>query len=144
VCDAEPVKYKLYEKTQAHTVMLAVWEKVKQALDGGKKIVLEVTEENRSDPQNKKFHAIIGQIARQAEHAGAKWDTESWKRFLLEQWARDTGMVGGDVVSSLDGERVVQLGIQSRKLTKAQGAEFIEWLLMWSATNGIDIKEPME
>lgn len=144
MCDAEPVKYKLYEKTQAHTVMLAVWEKVKQALDGGKKIVLEVTEENRSDPQNKKFHAIIGQIARQAEHAGAKWDTESWKRFLLEQWARDTGMVGGDVVSSLDGERVVQLGIQSRKLTKAQGAEFIEWLLMWSATNGIDIKEPME
>ena len=138
------MKYKLYEKTQAHTVMLTVWEKVKQALDGGKKVILEISEENRSDPQNKKYHAIIGQIAKQASHAGAQWDTESWKRFLLEQWAKDSGMVGGDVVSSLDGERVVQLGIQSRKLTKQQGADFIEWLLMWSATNGIDIKEPMQ
>jgi hypothetical protein len=138
------MKYKLYEKTQAHTVMLAVWEKVKQALDGGKKVILEISEENRSDPQNKKYHAIIGQIAKQASHAGAQWDTESWKRFLLEQWARDCGVMGGDVVASLDGERVVQLGIQSRKLTKQQGADFIEWLLMWSATNGIDIKEPMQ
>lgn len=136
------MKYKLYEKTQAHTVMLAVWEKIKQSLDGGKKVILEISEENRSDPQNKKYHAIIGQIAKQASHAGAQWDTESWKRFLLEQWAKEAGILGGDTVSSLDGERVVQLGIQSRKLTKQQGAEFIEWLLMWSAFSGIDIKEP--
>jgi hypothetical protein len=136
------MKYKLYEEKQAHATMLSVWAKVKETLYSGKKVVLEITEESRSDPQNKKFHAIIGQIAKQAEHAGSKWDVESWKRFLLEQWARDSGVMGGGVVASLDGERVVQLGIQSRKLTKQQGAEFIEWLLMWSATNGIDIKEP--
>lgn len=136
------MKYKLYEEKQAHATMLAVWNIIKESIYGGKKIVLEITEEHRSDPQNKKFHAIIGQIAKQASHAGAQWDVESWKRFLLEQWARDSGVMGGGVVASLDGERVVQLGIQSRKLTKAQGAEFIEWLLMWSATNGIDIKEP--
>lgn len=136
------MKYKLYEEKQAHATMLAVWNIIKESIYGGKKVILEVTEEQRSDPQNKKFHAIIGQIAKQAQHAGAKWDVESWKRFLLEQWARDSGVMGGGVVASLDGERVVQLGIQSRKLTKAQGAEFIEWLLMWSATNGIDIKEP--
>lgn len=46
------------------------------------------------------------------------------------------------MVQSLDGERVIQLGLQSRRFTKAEGADFIEWLLMWSATNGIDIKEP--
>ena len=136
------MKYKLYEKTQAHTVMLAVWEKIKQALDGGKKVILEISEENRSDPQNKKYHAIIGQIAKQAEHAGAKWDTESWKRLLIDQWAKDTGRSRGDLVASLDGGDVIQLGLQSRKFTKAEGAEFIEWLLAWSAQNGIDIKEP--
>ena len=136
------MKYKLYEKTQAHTVMLAVWEKIKQALDGGKKVILEISEENRSDPQNKKYHAIIGQIAKQASHAGAQWDTESWKRLLIDQWAKDSGRNRGDLVASLDGGDVIQLGIQSRKFTKAEGAEFIEWLLMWSATNGIDIKEP--
>lgn len=136
------MKYKLYEEKQAHATMLAVWNIVKETLYGGKKVILEITEEKRSDPQNKKFHAIIGQIAKQAQHAGAAWDVEDWKRFLLDQFAKDRGMAGGAVVQSLDGERVVQLGIQSRKFTKAEGAEFIEWLLMWSATNGIDIKEP--
>ncbi len=136
------MKYKLYEKTQAHTVMLAVWEKIKHSLDGGKKVILEISEENRSDPQNKKYHAIIGQIAKQASHAGAQWDTESWKRLLIDQWAKDTGISRGELVASLDGGDVIQLGLQSRKFTKAEGADFIEWLLAWSAQNGIDIKEP--
>ncbi len=136
------MKYKLHEKTQAHTVMLAVWEKIKHSLDGGKKVILEISEENRSDPQNKKYHAIIGQIAKQASHAGAQWDTESWKRLLIDQWAKDTGISRGELVASLDGGDVIQLGLQSRKFTKAEGADFIEWLLAWSAQNGIDIKEP--
>jgi hypothetical protein len=137
------VKYKLYEEKQAHGVMLIVWPKIKEIIQSGKKVILEVTEESRSNPQNKKFHAIIGQIAKQAEHAGAKWDTEAWKRLLIDQWAKDTGRSRGDVVSSIDGGDVIQLGIQSRKFSKAEGADFIEWLLAWSAQNGIDIKEPM-
>ncbi|WP_171354454.1 recombination protein NinB, partial [Acinetobacter baumannii] len=80
---------------------------------------LEITEEKRSDPQNKKFHAIIGQIAKQAQHAGAAWDVEDWKRFLLDQFSKDRGMAGGAVVQSLAGERVIQLGLQSRRFTKA-------------------------
>jgi hypothetical protein len=135
------MKYKLYEDKQAHAVMLSAWEIIKETLRNGKKVVLEVTEESRSNPQNKKFHAIIGQIAKQAQHAGAKWDVEAWKRLLIDQWAKDTGKSRGDVVASLDGGDVIQLGIQSRKFSKDDGAEFIEWLLMWSATNGIDIKE---
>lgn len=136
------MKYKLYEEKQAHATMLAVWNIIKETIYGGKKVILEITEEQRSDPQNKKFHAIIGQIAKQAEHAGSRWDVESWKRFLIDQFAKDAGLENGRIVPSLDGERVVQLGMQSRKFDKALGAQFIEWLLMWSATNGIDIKEP--
>jgi len=136
------MKYKLYEEKQAHATMLAVWGIIKEALQGGKRLVLEITDEKRSNPQNKKFHAIIGQIASKAQHAGSKWEVEDWKRFLLDQFAQDRGIIGGEIVQSLDGNRVVQLGLQSRKFTKAEGADFIEWLLMWSATNGIDIKEP--
>ena len=136
------MKYKLYEERQAHGVMLLVWPKIKEIIQSGKKVILEVTEESRSNPQNKKFHAIIGQIARQAEHAGAKWDAEAWKRLLIDQWATDTNRSRGDVVASIDGGDVIQLGIQSRKFTKEEGADFIEWLLAWSAQNGIDIKEP--
>jgi len=34
----------------------------------------------------------------------------------------------------------VQLGLQSRKFTREQGSEFIEWLLAWAAEKGIEIK----
>ena len=37
----------------------------------------------RSGQQNKMFHAILGQIARQATHLGSKWTTDDWKRLHL-------------------------------------------------------------
>ena len=39
------MKYKLYEEKQAHATMLAVWGIIKETLQNGKKIVLEVKEE---------------------------------------------------------------------------------------------------
>jgi len=31
----------------------------------------------------------------------------------------------------------VQLGFQTRKFTKEQASEFVEWLYAWSAENGV-------
>ena len=44
----------------------------------------------------------------------------------------------GKVAPSLDGERVVQLGLQSHKFTVEEGSEFIEWLMAWMADKGIE------
>lgn len=129
------MKYKLYEEKQAHATMLAVWNIIKETLYSGKKVILEVKEETRSNEQNALIHALIARIAKQAEHAGSKWEPEDWKRLLLAMWSKDMGKI----VPSLDGEGVVQLGLQSRKLTKAEGAEFIEFIYAWAAQNGIDM-----
>jgi hypothetical protein len=45
----------------------------------------------------------------------------------------------GKIAPSLDGERVVQLGMQTRDFTKKEGGEFLDWLQAWCATNGISI-----
>jgi len=95
----------------------------------------------RTDDQNKMFHAIIGQIAKQAQHLGSKWNQESWKRFLIDQWASETNQTTiSKLAPSLDGERIVQLGMQSRRFTKEQGISFTEWLMYWAATNGVEIE----
>jgi hypothetical protein len=86
------------------------------------------------------YHALIGKIAKQAQHQGAQWDAESWKRFLVDQWANDTGRKPGRVAPSLDGQRVVQLGIQTRKFSKEDSAEFIEFLFAWANNSGIDLQ----
>lgn len=95
----------------------------------------------RSVDQNAMFHALIQDVARQAQHQGFRWDAEDWKRFLIDQWAAETGRKTGRVAPSLDGERVVQLGLQSRKFTKADASEFTEWLLAWGQHNGIVYQE---
>ena len=71
--------------------------------------------------------------------SGAHWDAEIWKRLLIDQFAHETGLGGSQIVGSIDGSRIVQLGLQSRKFTKEQGSEFIEWLLAWATDKGIQI-----
>ena len=72
---------------------------------------------------------------------GAKWDAESWKRLLVDQFAKDTGRQTMQVVPSLDGGGIIQLGMQTRKFSKADASEFTEWLICWAAEKGFDIGE---
>ena len=134
-------KFNLYNYQQAHQTILDLMPRIKSRLEGGHKLTLEITEESRSLDQNAMFHALIQQIAKQAQHFGSQWDTESFKRFLIDQWAHETGRESGKVVPSLDGQRLVQLGLQSRKFTKAEASEFTEWVLAWGANNGITFKD---
>ena len=135
------MKIILYNAQQGHGEIRHLWDRVKPLLLSGKQYQLTITDLNRTLPQNSMFHAIIGQVAKQAKHMGAQWDAESWKRFLVDQWAQDTRHEPGRVVPSLDGKRVVQLGRQTREFTKDEASEFTDWLLAWCADNGVEIEE---
>jgi len=134
------MQYKLINVEQGTALIKTLWPKMKSALEVGKELCLTVEEAHRSDDQNKKYHAIIAEIAKQAQHMGAHWDAEVWKRLLVDQFATETGLQGSQIVGSIDGSRIVQLGLQTRKFTKQQGSEFIEWLLAWAADKGIEIR----
>lgn len=134
------MKYDLIDPQQATTLMQSLWPKVKTALAAGKKLTLEVKDASRSNEQNEKFHAIIGDIAKQAQHMGAKWDAETWKRLLCDKFVREIGL-SSQIMANLDNDGLVQLGFQTRKFTKEQASEFVEFLLAWCADNGIELKE---
>lgn len=131
--------YRLENSKQAHTLILTLWEKIKIALDSGKCLTLEIKAESKTRDQEEMYHAMIGKIAKQAQHQGARWEAEDWKRLLLHEFAKQTNLPQGRIVASLDGTGIVQLGLQSRKLTKEQGSEFIEFLFAWAAQNGVDL-----
>ena len=128
----------LYSPQQAHTVLKDLWPKIKETLQAGKQLRLEVKNATRSNEQNAYFHALFNKILLEMAKVGSKWDADDWKRLLIDQWAHETGRKVGKVAPSLDGERVVQLGLQSHKFTKEEGSEFIEWLLAWMADKGIE------
>lgn len=123
---------------QARVALGTLWAKLKPALEAGKACQLELRPLKRTLDQNAKFHAMIGQIADQMGEAGSSWTVEDWKRLLIDQWASDTNRRIGSVVPSLDGQRVVQLGLQSAKFSVADATEFIEWLDAWAAQKGIE------
>ena len=130
-------------KDNATAVMGTLWPKVKEALASGKQLTLEIKDAGKSRDQEKLYHELIGQIAKQAQHMGAKWDAESWKRLLVDSYCREKGIKTGAVIPNLAGDGIVQLGMQTRNFTKEQASEFVEWLHAWGATNGIHFETPI-
>jgi hypothetical protein len=98
--------------------------------------------------QEEKYHAMIGDIARQIEHIGRKWDADDMKRLLIDEFADEMRAAGtplhhdGRVIPSLDGRRIVQLGIQSRDFYVKEAAAFIEFLYAFGAARNVQWSEP--
>jgi len=123
---------------QAKTSIRHNWDKITKALDAGNNLVMEIKLASKTREQEEKYHAMINDIAKQAQHLGAKWSSEDWKRLLVDQYLREVGEVQTKIIPNLDGTGIVQLGFQTRKFTKEQASEFVEWLYSWVAENGID------
>ena len=107
-----------------------------------------ISEPAKKRIQEEKYHAMCGDFAKQAEYIGRKWDAESWKRILVDQFADEMRQAGtplhhdGQVIPSMDGRRIVQLGIQTRQFYVKEAAAFIEYLYAVGAEMGIVWTEP--
>ena len=131
------MKYLLTSEDQAKALMTTLWPKVLTALNAGKELVLEVKAADKTREQELKYHAMIDEIAKQAKHMGASWDAESWKRLLVDLFCKYSGLQTGVVMPNLSGDGIVQLGYQTRKFTKEQASDFVEFLYDWGSEHGI-------
>jgi hypothetical protein len=95
----------------------------------------------KSRDQESKYHAILQEITNAMQRLGRTWDFEDVKRLMLEQFAHETNRPTGRILPSLDGQRLVQTHLHSRKFNKQDGSEFIEWLHAWCATNGVELSQ---
>jgi hypothetical protein len=134
------MKFQLTDESQAKALMTGLWPKVLKALQT-KQLTLEIKDATKSRDQEEKYHAMINEIAKQAQHLGAKWDSESWKRLLVDQFCKDNGLKTGAVIPNLAGDGIVQLGMQTRNFTKEQASEFVEWLHAWGAEHGVTFEQ---
>lgn len=120
---------------------------VMEAPDG---YMVQIHEPTKKRIQEEKYHAMIGDIAKQSEHIGRKWDADDMKRLLVDEFAEEMRLAGtplhhdGRVIPSLDGKRIVQLGIQTRDFYVKEAAQFIEFLLAWGAERGVIWSEPKD
>ena len=110
-------------------------------MDAPEGYVVRVEPANKSRDQEAMYHAIFADVARTRTFMGKKWDAETWKRLLVDAFARVKAEEGeplqghGQIVPNLDHSGFVQLGVQTRRFTKKQASEFIEFLHAWMAEN---------
>jgi hypothetical protein len=130
---------KLTNLKQAQSVWNQVFPKIEKHLTAGGELWLKIEKLKKSRDQEEKYHAMIGEIAKQAMHNGAKWDEESWKRLLVNKFCKEIGLNTGMIIPNLDNDGIVQLGFQTRNFNVEQGSQFIEFLYAWAANAGIDL-----
>lgn len=118
---------------------------VQEAPDG---YMVVVSEPTKRRIQEEKYHAMIGDIAEQVEHIGRRWHEDDMKRLLVDEFAEEMRLAGtplhhdSRVTPSLDGKRIVQLGIQTREFYVKEASDFIEWLYAFGADRGVKWSEP--
>lgn len=112
-----------------------------------------VKEADKSREQEERYHAMLGDIAKQCQHLNQVLDLDSWKRLcvdlfrkesmadprMAEYWSRN----GVRFIPSLDGTGVVALGEQTRRFPKYVATAFIEWLFAFGVEREVVWTDPM-
>ena len=112
--------------------------------------VCTIQEPTKSRIQEEKYHSMIGDISKQCLFMTQKWHRDDWKRLLVDAYSKAMRDLGtplhhdGRVVPSLDGERVVQLGIQTKEFRVKEAANFIEYLYAYGSENNVIWTEPIK
>ena len=139
--------FTLWNPQQAHASLMEALQWAKSMLMAGHRLVLEIRLEGKTRPQEKKYHAQIGDIARQVMLGDRFWPDEDAKRILVSAFREDTkadpdlaphwATFGQwQLVPGLRGEFVVT-GIPTRKFPKPLASAFIEWLYAFGAEHGV-------
>lgn len=149
----------------ARALMLRACYFVRDMLAGGP-VVVTLTRPSKTREMEKKYHAMIGDIASQVtfdyaadQESGSvvrlfgrkrrkAYSAEVWKALLVDMFAQEKDVMGeplrhpGETITSLDGKREVTIRPTTTKFLKHEGSEFIEFLYAQGCEMGVNWSEP--
>lgn len=127
----EKLTLPMWEPVQAHKAMTGlIWPNLKAQLAAGRRMVLELRPEKRSDPQNRRMWAMLADISAQVDWYGQNLSAEDWKHVLSASLTKQR------VAPGIDGGFVV-LGLSTSKMTKAEMSELQELMEAFGAQQGV-------
>lgn len=120
----------IWNEQQGHQAVQTVWRQAKALLSAGHRLTLELRPEKRSDPQNRRMWAMLGEIAAQVDWYGQKLSAEDWKHILSASLSKQR------VAPGLDGG-FVALGLSTSKMTKAEMSDLQTLMEAFGAEKGV-------
>jgi hypothetical protein len=124
----------LYSQAQAQQIIARLVEWMTPRLKDGKRLRLSIGEETRSLPQNARMWAMLGELSRQVDWHGQRLAPEEWKDVCTSALKRQK------VVPGIDGGFVV-LGSSTRKMSKAELSELIDFIQAFGAQQGVKFED---
>ncbi len=121
----------MWNETQGHQVAQTIWKHAKAHLSAGRRMVMELRPETRSDAQNRRLWAMLTDISEQVDWYGKRLTPEDWKHIF------SSSMKKLDVVPNLDGTGFVALGQQTSKMTKAEMSDMQTLMEAFGADKGV-------
>lgn len=123
----------LRSKQQQHSAINTI---LASPLDKDRPVTIRITEYKRNLDQNARFHAMLGDIARQVQWCGKWLKPEQWKVLLISGHAVATKQQA-EIVPGLEGE-FVNIRESSAQMSVGRMASLIEYVHSWAA--GQDVK----
>lgn len=120
-------------------VMRLAYEMVGTLLQANEQVVVEIREKKRSDEQNAKLHAMLGDIAKQKTFNGEKLSIEQWKMIFVSGHRIATGG-SAQMAIGLEGE-VINLRESTAQMGVRRLASLIEYIQAWAAGSGVVFRD---
>lgn len=98
-------------------------------------------EDLRNDPQNKRLHAMLNDIAKQVTWHGQKFPAGVWKRLCTAAWLREEGE-RAVMIPALDGMGVDVIYERTSKLSKKRMASLIDWVGAFGGEHEVNWTDP--
>ncbi|WP_022697880.1 recombination protein NinB [Euryhalocaulis caribicus] len=98
---------------------------------------VEMKDAKRSDEQNARMWAMLGDISKQVEWFGCQWTKEDWKELFVRELQRETRFMPG-----MDGAPF-PLGHRSSDLSVGEMSGVIEIMFKFGAEQGVEWSEPV-
>ena len=105
--------------------------------------VMRLRPPSKSRDQEDHYHGLIRKISHYEKYAGKLRDEGTWKRLLVDDFAQEKAAMGqpipghGTIIPSLDGQRIVQLGVQTHNFTVPLAADFVTYLIAYGIEHNI-------
>jgi hypothetical protein len=93
---------------------------------------VEFKEPKRSDQQNDRMWAMLGDIAKQGTINGKKYDPDQWKCIFMKQMGKEVSFL-----PTLDGEGFFPTGFRSSDLSVREMCDMQTFMEVWGAESGI-------
>ncbi|MDC2824583.1 recombination protein NinB [Rodentibacter pneumotropicus] len=107
--------------------------------DEKKPLVVKVQPMTRTQAQNAKLHAMLGDISKQCEFQGKKRDIDTWKMIMVSAHRIATGGKA-EMAIGLEGE-VINLRESTAQMGVKRLASLIEYVTAWGVQNGVHFND---